>query len=100
MAQLLAVPVLGLVENTFFIFPYTGKKTEIFGPSHAAETAQRLGIPFLGQLPLNPQITRLCDAGAIEDYSGEEFTPLVERLRQAAIRQDLREEAPNGTHNR
>jgi len=31
-------------------------------------------------LPINPQIARLCDEGAIEDYPGEEFAPIVERL--------------------
>jgi len=59
---------------------------EFFGPNHAAETAQRLGIPFLGQLLINTQIACLCDEGAIEDYPGEEFTPIVEHLLQAATR--------------
>jgi Mrp family chromosome partitioning ATPase len=85
MAQFLAVPILGLVENmSYFVCPDTGQKFEIFGPSHAEETAQRLGIPLLGRLPINPQIARLCDLGAIEDYPGEEFAPIVERLLQAA----------------
>jgi hypothetical protein len=84
MAQHLHVPILGLVENmSYFVCPDTGQKIEIFGPSHAEETAQHLGIPFLGRLPINPQIARLCDEGAIEDYPGEDFAPIVERLLQA-----------------
>jgi Mrp family chromosome partitioning ATPase len=84
MAQHLHVPILGLVENmSYFVCPDTGQKFEIFGPSHAEETAQRLGIPFLGRLPINPQIARLCDEGAIEDYPGEDFAPIVERLMKA-----------------
>jgi hypothetical protein len=71
------------VPRCIFVYSDTGKKFEIFGPSHAEETAQRLGILFLGQLPINPQIARLCDEGAIEDYPAEEFAPIVERLMQA-----------------
>jgi Mrp family chromosome partitioning ATPase len=83
MAQFLAVPILGLVENmSYFVCPDTGQQFEIFGPSHAEETAQHLGIPFLGRLPINPQIARLCDAGAIEDYPAEEFAPIVKSLMQ------------------
>jgi hypothetical protein len=86
MAQHLHVPILGLVENmSYFVCPDTGQKFEVFGPSHAAETAQRLGIPFLGRLPINPQIARLCDEGAIEDYPGEEFAPIVNSLLQAVL---------------
>jgi len=85
MAQHLAVPILGLVENmSYFVCPDTGKKFEVFGPSHAEEMARRLGVPLLGRLPIEPQIARLCDAGAIEDYPAEEFAPIAQRLRQLA----------------
>ena len=85
MAQHLAVPILGLVENmSYFVCPGTGQQYEIFGPSHTEETARRLGVPFLGRLPIEPQIARLCDVGAIEDYPAEEFAPIAQRLRQTA----------------
>jgi Mrp family chromosome partitioning ATPase len=85
MAQHLAVPILGLVENmSYFVCPDTGQRYEIFGPSHAEEMAWRLGVPFLGRLPIEPQIARLCDVGAIEDYPAEEFAPIAQRLRQTA----------------
>jgi len=81
MAQHLAVPILGLVENmSYFIAPDNGRRYEIFGPSHAQETADRLGIPLLGRLPIDPQIAQLCDAGAIESYPLEAFAPILEKL--------------------
>ena len=81
MAQHLSVPILGLAENmSYFLCPDNGRRYEIFGPSHAEETAIRLGVPLLGQLPIDPQIARLCDAGAIEKYPAEAFVHIVERL--------------------
>jgi Mrp family chromosome partitioning ATPase len=85
MAQKLNVPILGLVENmSYFVCPDTGKRYDIFGPSHADATAHKLWIPFLGQLPIDPQIAKLSDAGQIEDYAAEEFAPIAVRLKEAA----------------
>ena len=81
MARQMHTPILGLVENmSYFECPDTGKRYELFGPSHAEETAQRIGVPFLGSLPIDPEIARLCDAGRIEDYGGEVFLPIAEDL--------------------
>jgi len=85
MAQRLGVPILGLVENmSYFVCPDTGKQHDIFGPSHAEETARKLWIPFLGRLPIDPEIARLCDVGRIEEYPAEEFAPIAERLMETA----------------
>jgi Mrp family chromosome partitioning ATPase len=81
MARQMGTPILGLVENmSYFDCPDTGKRYELFGPSHAEETAQRIGVPFLGRLPIDPEIARLCDAGLIEDYAGELFSPIAQDL--------------------
>jgi len=85
MAERLGVPILGLIENmSYFVCPDTGKRYDIFGPSHAEETAHKLWIPFLGRLPIDPEIARLCDSGHIEDYPAEAFAPIAERLMKAA----------------
>jgi Mrp family chromosome partitioning ATPase len=69
MAQMMNIPVLGLVENfSYFTCPDCGKKLEIFGASHAAETAEANGIPLLAQLPIDPALAQACDAGQLEDY--------------------------------
>lgn len=83
MAQQMNKPILGLVENmAYFVCPETGKHHHIFGPSHAEEVALYVGAPFLGRLPIDPEIAKLCDRGKIEDYASEAFAPIVERLLQ------------------
>jgi ATP-binding protein involved in chromosome partitioning len=81
MAQQMQTPMLGLVENmSYFECPDTGRRYEVFGPSHAEETAQRIGVPFLGTLPIDPEIARLCDAGRLEEYAAELFVPIAQDL--------------------
>jgi Mrp family chromosome partitioning ATPase len=83
MARHMQAPILGLLENmSYFECPDTGKRYELFGPSHAEETARRIGVPFLGRLPIDPEIARLCDAGRIEEYEGELFAPIACDLAQ------------------
>jgi Mrp family chromosome partitioning ATPase len=83
MAQIMKVPILGLVENmSYFVCPDTGKQHDIFGPSRAEEMSAWLGVPFLGRLPIDPEIARLCDAGRIEDYPAEAFVPIAQRLEE------------------
>lgn len=85
MAQTMQVPMLGLVENmSYFVCPEGSKRYDIFGPSHGEEMARRLGIPFLGRLPLDPRISELCDAGNVEAYTTETFVPIAQRLRESA----------------
>jgi Mrp family chromosome partitioning ATPase len=92
MAEQLQVPMLGLVENmSYFECPDTGKHYEIFGPSHAKETAHQIGVPFLGHLPIDPEIARLCDAGRVEEYHAEAFAPMARELANRAP------EAPKST---
>ncbi len=72
MAQHMGAPMLGLVENMgYTVCPNCGERIEVFGPSKAVTTAARFGIPLLGQLPLDPLISTLCDAGRIEEYESE-----------------------------
>ncbi len=86
MAQQLGIPILGLIENmSYFVCPDTGKQHEIFGPSHAYEIASELGVPLLSRLPLDPEISRLCDQGRIEDYSATGFGQAVERIIASAL---------------
>jgi ATP-binding protein involved in chromosome partitioning len=90
MVRQMGTPLLGLIENmSYFECPDTGKRYELFGPSHAEETARRIGVPFLGRLPIDPEIARLCDAGRIEAYTDELFAPIAQDLarRTPAARQ-------------
>ncbi|WP_029074193.1 Mrp/NBP35 family ATP-binding protein [Kaistia adipata] len=58
------VPVLGIVENmSYFIAPDTGKRYDIFGHGGAEREAARLGVPFLGAVPIEMVIRETSDAG-------------------------------------
>src|SRR5262249_22184854 len=58
------VPVLGLVENmSYFLCPHCGKRTDLFGHGGAKAEAERLGVPFLGEVPLEVEIRETSDAG-------------------------------------
>ena len=82
MAQALNIPILGIIENMAgFVAPDTGKRYDIFGPSHANEVAALAGAPILARLPIEPQVTALCDAGKIETVSLPEMDACVEALK-------------------
>jgi ATP-binding protein involved in chromosome partitioning len=58
------IPILGIVENmATFICPHCGHTSHIFGHGGARAEAERLGVPFLGEVPLNMSIRELSDAG-------------------------------------
>ncbi|MER2635887.1 MAG: Mrp/NBP35 family ATP-binding protein, partial [Rhizobiaceae bacterium] len=58
------VPVLGIVENmSYFVAPDTGRRYDIFGHGGARREAERLGVPFLGEVPLQMVIREMSDEG-------------------------------------
>ena len=64
MFQKVEVPVLGIVENmAYFICPNCGTHHDIFGHGGAAQEARRIGVPFLGEVPLEMKIRETSDAG-------------------------------------
>jgi ATP-binding protein involved in chromosome partitioning len=64
MMSRLAIPLLGLVENmSYFVAPDTGRRYDIFGHGGAAKAAAGMGMPFLGEVPLDMTIRETSDAG-------------------------------------
>lgn len=64
MFEKLDVPVFGMIENmSYFIAPDTGKRYDIFGHGGARDAAEELGIDFLGEIPIEPQIREGSDRG-------------------------------------
>ncbi|MGU3574231.1 Mrp/NBP35 family ATP-binding protein [Brucellaceae bacterium C25G] len=58
------IPLLGVVENmSYFIAPDTGTRYDIFGHGGAKAEAERIGVPFLGEVPLHMDVRALSDAG-------------------------------------
>ena len=58
------VPVFGIIENmSFFQCPHCGGRSDIFGHGGARHEAERLGVPFLGEIPLHMSIRETSDSG-------------------------------------
>jgi len=84
MAQKMGKPVLGVVENmSYFYIPEIDKKMELFGKSRGEEMAHAANAPLLAQLPIDPELAKLCDEGNIERYDAEIMSSLSESLSQA-----------------
>ena len=82
MAQKMNVPILGVVENmSYFLIPRSGEKVDIFGSSKGEEMAMAAGAPLLGQIPIDPELARLCDEGNIERYD----SAVIDGLAQAFL---------------
>ena len=81
MAEMMKVPVLGLIENmSYFRCPDNGKDYHIFGESHIDEIAGKHGLKVLAKLPIDPKISAACDAGMIELFDGNWFDAVGELL--------------------
>ena len=69
MAEMMHVPVLGLVENySYFQCPDCGKQHPIFGESTIDTLGAQLGLPVLAKLPLDSELARAVDEGQVEQY--------------------------------
>lgn len=85
--QLASVKILGLIENmSFLVCPHCGERIEVFGPSKALDAAKKAGIPYLGAVPIDPEIAKLADEGKIEDYANPLFEDVTRAVRLNAIR--------------
>ncbi|MBR3754636.1 MAG: Mrp/NBP35 family ATP-binding protein [Clostridia bacterium] len=81
MANLMNVPIIGLVENmSYFACPDCGKKHSIFGESKIDEVAKELGLPVLARLPINPKTANLVDLGAVELAGEDDIKSAVEGI--------------------
>lgn len=79
MAEMMKVPVLGIVENmSYFQCPNCGEKHAIFGDSKVEEEAARFHIPNFVRLPIDPVIATMVDAGEVEHVSGENIAPMAD----------------------
>ncbi len=79
------IPILGLVENMAgYVCPHCGEVSDPFGSGGAEAEAARLGIPFLGRVPLDIAIRRASDAGeppaAREDIAADPFLRIAEKV--------------------
>ena len=72
MAEMMEVPILGLIENMSYVLcPDCGKKLRLFGEGKTAEAAKRHSLPLLAEMPIDPSLAALADAGDIESFQGQ-----------------------------
>ncbi len=83
MAEMMSVPVLGLVENlSYFKCPDNGKEYKVFGDSHIDEIAKAHNLKVLAKLPIEPKISAACDKGMIELFDGNWFDDIENLLKE------------------
>lgn len=71
MANMMNIPILGLVENMSYVkCPDCGKEISLFG-DHLGKVAQEYGIPVLARLPIDPALTKAVDGGVVELFEGD-----------------------------
>jgi Mrp family chromosome partitioning ATPase len=85
MAEHLNTPLIGLVENmSYVICPHCGERYTLFGKGDTKAMADQFGTPFLGEIGIDPEMTKLGDQGAIETYNNGDFDDIV-RVAEALI---------------
>ena len=81
MAQMMSIPVLGLIENySYYQCPDCGAKHAIFGESHLEQEAMQLGLPLLAQLPIDPELAAAIDMGKAETLPVNYLEGVAEQL--------------------
>ncbi len=81
MAQMMNIPILGIVENMSYITcPDCGKKLSVFGESHLEAVAAEYGIPHIARLPMDPKLAGACDKGMIELFEGDWLDDLLAKI--------------------
>ena len=81
MAELMGLPILGLIENySYFKCPDCGKEHKIFGESRINEVALAHGIPVLARLPIDPALAAAVDAGEVEKLPRNYLAEVAEKL--------------------
>jgi ATP-binding protein involved in chromosome partitioning len=91
MYRTVKAPVLGIIENmSYFVCPHCGERTEVFAHGGGREVSERLGVEFLGEIPLDPQLRKVGDEGdpiVKHDPSSpiaRVFLAIAERIRAVA----------------
>ena len=83
MAEMMNIPVLGLVENySYLTCPDCGKRIEVFGKSKIDSVAKELGLPVLCKLPIDPLVAQAMDEGLLEHAKVDAIAPAADALEQ------------------
>jgi len=81
MANLMNIPVLGIVENmSYYVCPDCGKEHKIYGESHIDEIAAKHNIPLVAKIPIDGKLTAACDKGTIELFENPALDKIADAL--------------------
>ena len=83
MAEMMNVPIIGLVENmSYAVCPDCGKQIKVFGESHIEETAEKFGLKVLAKLPIDPETAGLVDKGLLELTESTAADPIADAVEE------------------
>ncbi len=83
MAEMMNVPIIGLVENmSYAVCPDCGKKLNIFGDSHIEETAEKFGLKVLAKLPIDTELAKQVDGGLIELFESDAADAIADAVEE------------------
>jgi len=81
MAEMMNIPILGLVENmSYVVCPDCGKQIPFFGEGHTQEIADKHNLKLLAKIPVDPSIARVCDGGMIELFEGNWLDAVADEI--------------------
>ena len=81
MANMMNIPILGLVENMSYVkCPDCGKEITVFGKSNIDKIAQEFNLPVLARLPMEEKVSQAVDAGDIESLVSPELSEAAEKV--------------------
>ena len=84
MANMMHIPVLGLVENYSYLkCPDCGKEIKVFGESHLEEIASAMHLPVLAKLPIDPAVAEAFDNGLMETVDTQAVNKVIEVIKNA-----------------
>ncbi len=83
MANLMNIPILGIVENmSYFECPDCKNRHSIYGESHLEEIAAKHGIKNIARLPIDPELAKVCDNGLVELFEGDWLDELSDKIEE------------------
>ena len=86
MAEMMSIPVIGLVENMSYIeCPDCGKRIEVFGKSNIEAIAKRHKVEVLDKIPINSELSKLSDKGKIEEFDKEYVKTALDKLEPVTV---------------
>ena len=89
MANLMNVPVLGIVENmSYFECPECHTRHQIFGESHVDEIAEKFDIKNVARIPVDPKLAAAVDAGMIELFEGDWLDDFADNIEKQLNEKD------------